>query len=105
MSLKEGIERLVEDAQQGENISETGDGDDGNMKHTVPDSAQRFVVGLNADVPNSTNNAAFVLVEIIRDAYETGLPVELRYLFAGESRRRITLPTYAFARQPYWFND
>ena len=35
-------------------------------------------------------------------AWEAGLPLQLEGLFAGERRRRITLPTYPFQRRRHW---
>ena len=35
-------------------------------------------------------------------AYEAGLPLRFEALFAGESRRRISLPGYAFQRTHHW---
>ncbi len=35
-------------------------------------------------------------------AYEIGLPVSFPGLFAGESRRRISLPSYPFRRERHW---
>ena len=35
-------------------------------------------------------------------AYEAGLPVSFAGLFAGEARRRISLPTYPFQRRRHW---
>lgn len=45
------------------------------------------------------------LMYTIKDAYEAQLNLQLRGLFVGETRRRLTLPTYAFQRRKYWFND
>ena len=36
-------------------------------------------------------------------AYAAGLPVSFAGLFAGESRRRISVPGYPFQRERYWF--
>ena len=41
-------------------------------------------------------------VEAVAKAYEAGLPVSHAGLFAGETRRRISLPSYPFQRQHYW---
>lgn len=35
-------------------------------------------------------------------AYEAGFPLRLEGLFAGEARRRISLPTYPFQRRRHW---
>ncbi|MYB56380.1 MAG: SDR family NAD(P)-dependent oxidoreductase [Gemmatimonadetes bacterium] len=41
-------------------------------------------------------------VQAAAKAYEAGLPVSFPGLFAGETRRRISLPSYPFQRQHYW---
>ena len=38
----------------------------------------------------------------VAGAYEAGLPVDLTGLFAGEERRKISVPGYAFQRRRYW---
>lgn len=46
--------------------------------------------------------------EIIRDVaqyYESGHTFDFAGLFAGELRRRISIPNYPFQRQSYWFNQ
>ena len=35
-------------------------------------------------------------------AYEAGLPIRFEGLFAGEVRRRVTIPGYPFQRERYW---
>ncbi len=37
------------------------------------------------------------------EAYEAGLPISFEGLFAGEERRRISLPSYPFVRERHWF--
>ena len=41
-------------------------------------------------------------VAAVAAAYEAGLPVSFAGLFAGEARRRISLPTYPFQRRRHW---
>ncbi len=41
-------------------------------------------------------------VEAVSKAYESGLVVSLDGMFAGESRRRISLPSYPFQRRWHW---
>ena len=41
-------------------------------------------------------------VTAVGQAFEAGLPVVLRRLFAGEARRRISLPGYPFERERHW---
>ncbi len=40
--------------------------------------------------------------EAVAKAYEAGLPVSFAGLFAGETRRRISLPAYPFQRKRHW---
>lgn len=44
-------------------------------------------------------------VEAVAGAYEAGLPVSFSGLFAGEVRRRISLPSYPFQRRRHWFES
>ncbi len=41
-------------------------------------------------------------VDAVARAYEAGLSISFEGLFAGESRRRISLPTYPFQRRRHW---
>ena len=41
-------------------------------------------------------------VEAVAGAYEAGLPLSFPGLFAGESRRRVSLPGYPFQRRRHW---
>ena len=50
--------------------------------------------------PAPSGGEAFV--HGVAAAYEAGLPVRLEGLFAGEERRRISLPTYPFQRRRHW---
>ena len=43
-------------------------------------------------------------VQAVAGAYEAGLPVRFEGLFAGESRRRISLPSYPFQRTHHWLD-
>ena len=44
-------------------------------------------------------------VEAAALAYEAGLEVGFEGLFAGEERRRVSLPTYPFQRRRYWMDS
>ncbi len=44
-------------------------------------------------------------VEAVAGAYEAGLTVSFAGLFAGETRRRISLPTYPFQRRRHWIEQ
>ena len=50
--------------------------------------------------PADSSGGAFV--EAVAAAYEAGLALSFAGLFAGETRRRISLPDYPFQRQRYW---
>ena len=47
-------------------------------------------------------SANHTFVESVAAAYQAGLPVTFEGLFAGEVRRRISLPGYPFQRERYW---
>ena len=53
-----------------------------------------------ADDKSAGQEASFV--EAVARAYEAGLTLDFNGLFAGESRRRISLPTYPFQRRRHW---
>ena len=66
--------------------------------NAVPDS---IAGGANPPVVlSSLGDNGFV--EAVAKAYEAGLSVSFPGLFAGETRRRISLPSYPFQRQHYW---
>ncbi|MCE2452513.1 MAG: type I polyketide synthase [Nitrospinae bacterium] len=44
-------------------------------------------------------------VEAVAGAYESGLGIDFSGLFAGEERRRISLPGYPFQRRRFWFDE
>ena len=48
-------------------------------------------------------DAPYTFAESTARAYEAGLGVSFEALFAGESRRRISLPNYPFQRRRHWF--
>jgi acyl transferase domain-containing protein len=41
-------------------------------------------------------------MEAVAGAYEAGVPIDFAGLFAGEQRRRISLPGYPFQRERHW---
>ena len=41
-------------------------------------------------------------IDAVAEAYEAGLDISFEGLFAGETRRRISLPSYPFQRERYW---
>ena len=49
-------------------------------------------------------NSTTEIVKTIARMYESGCELDFGGLFAGEIRRRISLPNYPFQRQSYWFD-
>ena len=54
----------------------------------------------NGALPASGSNACFV--DAVAKAYEAGVALSFAGLFAGETRRRISLPDYPFERRRHW---
>ncbi len=52
----------------------------------------------------SATPGAGEFIRAAAEAYEAGLPVRFEGLFAGESRRRISLPSYPFQRTHHWLD-
>ncbi|MDE0622803.1 MAG: beta-ketoacyl synthase N-terminal-like domain-containing protein, partial [Bryobacterales bacterium] len=72
-----------------------------------PDSAEMAAPTALASLRPPTGSSAegdggVDLARAVADAYEAGLPVRFAGLFAGEARRRISLPSYPFQRERYW---
>ena len=63
--------------------------DEGREPQAVPDG-------------DDTSQRDGALVAEVAAAYEAGLPVSFAELFAGETRRRISLPGYPFQRRRHW---
>ena len=70
-----------------------------------PDSAPAPAV-LSSLRPPSRDSSASAdgadFVQAVAEAYQAGLPVRFEGLFAGEERRRISLPSYPFQRERHW---
>ncbi len=50
----------------------------------------------------STSEPESGFVDAVAEAYEAGMDISFEGLFAGESRRRVSLPGYPFQRERYW---
>ncbi len=50
----------------------------------------------------SSSDAETSFVDAVAEAYRAGLDISFEGLFAGESRRKISLPTYPFQRERHW---
>ncbi len=53
----------------------------------------------------STSEAESGFVDAVAEAYEAGLDVSFEGLFTGETRRRISLPSYPFQRERHWLRQ
>ena len=53
----------------------------------------------SGDTPETEKGS---LLQAVASVYEAGQPIRFEGLFAGESRRRISLPGYPFQRQRHW---
>ena len=53
----------------------------------------------------STSEAESSFIDAVAAAYEAGLDISFDGLFAGETRRRISLPGYPFQRERYWLRQ
>ena len=53
----------------------------------------------------SAPNGDAGFVRAVAEAYEAGLPIAFTGLFAGETRRRISVPVYPFERRRYWVDS
>ena len=54
---------------------------------------------------NRASESGAGFVEAVALAYEAGLFIDFAGLFAGEERRRISLPGYPFQRKRFWIDD
>ncbi len=60
-------------------------------------------VALSSMSQSSRSGRGFA--EAVARAYEAGLTLDFAGLFAGEERRRISLPGYPFQRRRFWFDE
>ncbi|MYF48424.1 MAG: acyltransferase domain-containing protein, partial [Candidatus Dadabacteria bacterium] len=75
-----------------------------------PDSAQTPApTVLSSLCPPSGESSASAddadFTRAVLEAYQTGLPIRFEGLFAGEARRRISLPSYPFQRERHWLDS
>ncbi|MXY67459.1 MAG: type I polyketide synthase, partial [Acidobacteriia bacterium] len=57
-----------------------------------------------AVIPSQLRGGSGDFIGAVAGAYEAGLDISFEGLFAGERRRRISLPTYPFQRERYWIS-
>ena len=71
-----------------------------------PEAAQPPTPAVLSSLQRPSGNGAAPaggsFTEAVAAAYEAGLPVRFAGLFAGESRRRISIPGYPFQRRRHW---
>ena len=69
------------------------------------DGGPVMLSGPQADGDGSAPNGDTGFVRAVAGAYEAGLPIAFAGLFAGETRRRISVPGYPFERRRYWVDS
>ena len=96
-----GVETLVEIGPCAPSISACSPLGDGVVKAGIH---KTLVVLSSLPKPDDSTakTAAGGFVKAVAEAYAAGLPVSFDGLFAGETRRRISLPVYPFQRQRHW---
>ena len=57
---------------------------------------------LRPSFDGSEPERADAFLSAVAEAYRSGLPVDFRGLFAGERRRKISIPGYPFQRRRFW---
>ena len=70
-----------------------------------PESAQAPAVLSSLRPPSGNGKASGSgsdFAEAVAEAYQAGLPIHFSGLFTGETRRRISLPSYPFQRERHW---
>ena len=96
-----GVDAIIEigaNAELGQGISREWQASSNGAKAAQP----RIITAMPraADEP-AEQGANFV--QAVAQAYEAGLTLDFNGMFAGESRRRVSLPTYPFQRRRHWF--
>ena len=66
------------------------------------DAQPLLIGGMPRAVNDESAEQGAGFVEAVARAYEAGLTLDFNGLFAGESRRRVSLPTYPFQRRRHW---
>ena len=65
--------------------------------------APRVLASLRRPPRDASNpEAESTFIDAVAEAYEAGLEISFEGLFAGETRRRISLPSYPFQRRRHW---
>ena len=57
-----------------------------------------------SQTPGPGSEADRGFADAVASAYEAGLPIRFEGLFAGETRRRISVPGYPFQRERHWLD-
>ena len=81
-----------------------GIGENGALETMLPETGDApgpaLLPGFGRGAAPSGANGGFT--HAVAGAWEAGLTVSFRGLFAGESRRRVSLPDYPFERRRHW---
>ena len=95
-----GVDMIIEigaDSDLGQRISrECQASSDG-----AEDAVSPFIIGGRSRDDESAEQGTGFIKAVAR-AYEAGLALDFNGLFDGESRRRVSLPTYPFQRRRHW---
>ena len=82
-----------------------------NVSENSSSPATTLLEGWNADLPPvlidsrlrpGEGSGPRAFLEAVAHAYQSGLPISFPGLFAGEERRRVSLPGYPFQRRRFW---
>ncbi len=76
------------------------------LESNWPESSEAPVVTstlINTADGSETPDAEGGLLRAVASLYEAGVGISFEGLFVGESRRRISVPTYPFQRRRHWF--
>ena len=62
----------------------------------------RIMASISGPPSEESDEQSESFIDATARAYEAGIPINFEGLFAGESRRRVSLPTYPFQRRRHW---
>ncbi|HEX7183846.1 MAG TPA: amino acid adenylation domain-containing protein, partial [Thermoanaerobaculia bacterium] len=70
----------------------------------MPERPARQTVACSLPAAQENRSAAEVLLASLGQLWLAGVTIDWKGFYAGESRRRVELPTYPFERQRYWID-
>ena len=72
------------------------------MEATQPPVVLSSLVRPPRDQEGPPNDSSGGFITAIAEAYKAGLPISFAGLFSGETRRRVSLPSYPFQKRRHW---